>query len=376
MLALVVPLVGCGAQAEPATPTAAPATAFAAAMNADIAGDDGHLWALVIGHDGDRNAPSARAFERTRSSGWRQLPGLPQQVDTGMPISAAAFRGGLCTSIGIQAPGRSSSVFCHSEKGWTDISRESPLARAKIVQLAVSRGELHALVVETASAGSRRTVHRIYRWRGGKWRQIGEGLVSSSGIAQLGTSRGAEQAPGLVIENSGTRHPTRAVYRLAGGRWGREGPVLRGATVGPTTSGPVSTGHGTLLAVNEANVEPWRFSVFVNRPGEDWRKVTGGRFNVGAGYAQGSLTATASGIWALWFEHTPRTGAFPFREQIFVARVGTSGSRVEHPVTLHEGLSIGPGDLDVVDGLGRTWAMYMVTMPDGTLQTRIRPLPG
>jgi len=368
-------LTGCGDSA--AAGRDVPATAFEQAMNADIAGDRNHLWAVVVGRDTRRGAIGARAYEmRSTGGGWRLLPPIDRAVDTTLPVTAVALHGRPCAGMGTGSRSRPSAVVCLDGTSWRDIAAGSPVARAQLIQVVQHDDSLLALVAPRGNAAaqrSRRTLHEIYRWNGERWQRLGDRLTSSSGIAQLGASDDAAALPELVIEETGTRPPTRRVYAFHGGRWRQSGTLLDGQTVGPTTSGPITADGRTWLAVNEANVTPWRFSIFSRRGSTGtWREAPGGPLNTTSGYAQGALAPADGHIWAIWAEDTPQPGRFPFTERVFAERVD---DRAMPPIRLHSGASIGPGDLRIVSGAGGTWAMYMATAQNGTLHTRIRRLP-
>jgi hypothetical protein len=368
-------LTGCGDSASARADS--PATAFEQAMNADIAGDRDHLWAVVVGRDSREGAIGARVYEmRSAGGGWRQLPPIEQAVDTTLPLSAVALNGRPCAGMGTGSRSRPSAVVCLEGTSWRDIAAGSPVSRSQLIQLVRHRDSLLALVsprgASAAVQRSRRTLHDVYRWDGERWKRLGDRLTSSSGIAQLGASDDGASLPQIVIEETGSKPPTRRVYAFGSGRWRQSGTTLTARTVGPTTSGPITADGKTWLAVNEANVTPWRFSVF-NRRGSTgaWRLAAGGPLNETSGHAQGSIAPAGGHVWAIWVEDTPHPGRFPFKERVFAARID------DHlrPIELHSGASIGPGDLRIATGAGATWAMYMATAPNGTLQTRVRRLP-
>lgn len=345
-------------------------------MNADIVGDRDHLWAVVIGRDSRKGAIGARAYEmRSTDGGWRPLPRIDRAVDTTLPLTAVVLDGRPCAGMGTGSRSRPSAVVCLEGTSWRDIAAGSPVSSSQLIQLVGHRDTLLALVSprggSAASERSRRTLHEVYRWDGHAWKRLGDRLTSSSGIAQLGASEDARQPPQLVIEETGSRPPSRRVYSLRDGRWRESGAALSGPTVGPTTSGPITADDRTWIAVNEANKTPWRFSVFSRRGSTDaWRPAPGSPLNVTIGHAQGSITLAGGHVWAIWVEDIPQRGRFPFKERVFASRVGVGSP----PILLHGGRSIGPGDLRIATGAGATWAMYMATTPDGTLQTRVRRL--
>lgn len=346
-------------------------------MNADIAGDRDHLWAVVVGRDSRKEAIGARAYEmRADGRAWRLLPPIDRAVDTALPVTAVALHGRPCAGMGTGSRSRPSAVVCLDGTSWRDIAAGSPVSRGQLIQLVQHHDSLLALVsprrASAAARRSRRTLHDIYHWDGARWKRLGNRLTSSSGIAQLGASDDAATLPQLVIEETGSKPPTRRVYAFRSGRWRQSGTTLDGRTVGPTTSGPITDEGKTWLAVNEANVKPWRFSIF-NRRGSAgaWRLAAGGALNETSGHAQGAIARADGRIWAIWVEDIPRPGRFPFTERVFAARVDHRAP----PIMLHSGASIGPGDLSIATGAGATWAMYMATAPNGTLHTRVRRLP-
>jgi hypothetical protein len=361
---------GVGASSSPATD---PSAAFRYAVNAGVAGDADHVWALVVGHDRPNDDDlRARIYERGQASRWKELPPIADGVSSDFEVSAAAFDGRPC--VGMVRPGQrpESVVLCQGSSAWQDISEGSALERGVLLQLVSGDDGLLALVAPPPSLARKVVDYAVYRWRGTEWSRTGAPLRTAPGIAQLGTSEGKAAIPDLVIETTQKSRTRRTVYSLKQNRWARSGKPITNATMGPTTSGPIVDGTTTLLGVNEANTNPWRFSVY-SRSGADevWRHRA---LNVGRGHAQGSLYLAGDTVWAAWMESLPRRGRFPFSERVWVARVNDSLANVD-PIEIHSGLSVGPGDLDIVEGAGQSWMAYMTTTKAGRFQARFSALP-
>jgi hypothetical protein len=261
-------------------------------------------------------------------------------------------------------------VHCLSDGRWQSISAGSTIDRHAIGQLVSYRDAL--LTITTRSdPRTRTTVHRVSRWSNGMWRQVGRSFSARSGIVALGRTGTSPLSPDLVVESTGVMPPTREVYRLTEGRWERVGRPINDAAIGPNVSGPVSREGTTWVAVNEADREPWRFSVVsrTRRPTAHWRRRV---LNIGRGNAQGAVFPGHGGVWAIWTESLPtKDAAVPFNERVWAARV----DRRDAAILLHAGPSVGPGDLAVVEGAGATWALSMQTTRNLGMRAHIRRLP-
>lgn len=375
LLALSAAVGACGESRAASRPDG-PTGAFRYAMSARAAGDAQRLWIHVTGRDrADEERLVPLLFERGRSGGWRRLPRPPVRLDVNGGVSVAAVGGRLCAAYSRLT---GSTVLCFDGERWRRLGGErGPVATKLVAQLAEDDGRLVALAQgeckRRACAG--RTLSIAYRWDGAAWRQLGDAIGSSAGIAQLGAPEPGQALEMSITETGNVSGSPRTVYRLADGRWKRFGPPLGGHTIGPSVSGPQQIADTTWLAVNEANRDPWRFSVF-SRNGADgrWQQYSGRPLNVGRGHAQGAIADVGETLWASWSEERPQRGRFPFSEHLYAVPLDPAGSASPRPIELRSGRSIGPPDLQVVCGAGRTWSVYQATTSWGGYDTRVREL--
>lgn len=376
LLALSTALGACGDSRAAAAANDGPAGAFRYAMNVRAAGDEQRLWVHVTGRDSDddeRLVPLV--FERGRAGAWRTLPQPPVRLGVNGGVSLAAAGGRPCAAYSRVS---GSTVLCFDGARWRRLGgARDPLAGQLVTQLAEQGGRLLALAqaaCRSRGCGARRTLSLVYRWDDRAWRRRGDAIGSAGGIAQLGTPQPGQPLQLSIGETGGVAGSPRTVYRLAGDRWERVGAPLDGLTIGPSVSGPQQVAGTTWLAVNEANRDPWRFSVYARSgAGGAWRQHDGRPLNVGPGHAQGAIADTGSRLWASWSEEQPHRGRFPFAERLYAAPLDPAGGTTR-PIELRAGLSIGPPDLQVVCGAGRTWAVYQATTRWGGFDTRVRAL--
>jgi hypothetical protein len=360
----------CGAGAGKSLRPAGPAAAFRNVVYADLAGDEDHVWALVAGRDSDERPLGIRVYERKRQSGWRAMRAVPWTTSGRGVFAIAAWRGRPCVAVPHSDAEAGDSILCSSGGRWKSVLDVSALEDETVGSLDSHRGRLLTTTTRTRQ-GTGSTTHTIRSWTGETWRQIGDPIEVRSGIAALGRTGRHRMAPDVLVETTGATPPTRSIYGFRDGRWTPVGAPIKHATIGPNVSGPVSRFRTTWVAVNEAGLTPWRFSVWRrDSPSGPWRART---LNTGRGNAQGAVYPGNAGVWAIWVEsHPRRSGALPFSERIWAARLDDGDAR---PVSLHRGPSVGPGDLAVVDGAGATWALYMSTTPSGGMALHIRTLP-
>ncbi|MGB7157060.1 MAG: hypothetical protein WBD40_03275 [Tepidisphaeraceae bacterium] len=359
-----------GAEAQDST--ASPTDAFKNTVYADMAGDERHLWVLVAGHDLDDTPNGMRVYERNVDQrDWRELPPIPWTTLGRGSFAIAGWRGRPCVTVPRSDPRSGDVMMCLFNDEWRSITDDSPLDHQTIDQLTAYDDALFAITTSSQN-GTRRTSHAIYRWDRERWQRLGAPVQAQSGIAALGQTGSGGLAPDLLIESTGGRPASRAIYRLSGGTWKAVGDRIEDASIGPNVSGPVTRAGTTWVAVTEANRTPWRFSVLRRTSSSGrWHRRA---LNISRGNAQGAVYPGHAGTWAIWVESLPRNSrAVPFSERIWAARLDTAGSR---PISLHSGLSIGPGDITISDGAGGTWALYMTTTPSHGLRAVVRALPG
>ncbi len=118
-------------------------------------------------------------------------------------------------------------------------------------------------------------------------------------------------------------------------------------------SGPVRLGGRLYLAAVDASSEPWRLTVHA-LDGHNWSQL-GDPLNRGAGNAQGVLRVTRGEVWAAWQENEPRDDGL-FDTRVFAQRMAPD---IGAPRSVWAGASIGPGSVEVVQGAGRRWVLYM-----------------
>ena len=117
--------------------------------------------------------------------------------------------------------------------------------------------------------------------------------------------------------------------------------------------GPVRLGSRVLLPVIDATVDPWQLTV-LELDGEVWTPL-GGALNRGPGHAQGALRVAGGEAWAAWQENEPRQDGL-FNTRVYAQRVAPEP---HSPHAVWSGVSIGPGSVEVVQGAGRRWVLYM-----------------
>jgi hypothetical protein len=191
-------------------------------------------------------------------------------------------------------------------------------------------------------------------------------------IAQLAITEPGDPTPpavGLATQRTSAKH---FVYELHGEAWSRLKPAVNDVGVGPLVGGPVLITNRILYPVNQADSQPWSFSVESARIGSAQPKVR--RLSTGAGNAQGQLDLADGRIWATWQEDAPLKDG-RFRAAIYAAELSSNG-QVRRKVKLWRGLRIGPGSTQVLAFDGKTFALYMRSSRNGRgLQATIETLP-
>lgn len=224
----------------------------------------------------------------------------------------------------------------------------------ELLQLGSVGGDLVALTIE---GGSRHNNYRLFRQSADGWRSAPR-LFAPSALARLGVeapdTRSAE-LPTVGVTTTGIRSKRYSV-ELRNGNWRKLGAPVEGVGAGPAIGGPVIFPGRVLYPVNEANAEPWSFSIYMGRKGSaKARKVT--RLSAGDGNAQGQLNVAGGNVWATWQEqHLRKDGRF--RTAIYAARLDATG-KVRRKVRLWRGVSIGPGSTQVLEFEGKIMALFL-----------------
>jgi hypothetical protein len=377
--ALGVAIAGCGtggASAEdPSTGGTVAFTspvAFADDSFAELATDgEDALWLAVTGYD--RNGEFGLRVFRRQAPGWAALPTPPGEVSGDLPIGIVVRGAGehstpcLGYSVG---PARRPVVVCLAEGGWRRLSLPSPKGE-QLFQIGAEDGRLTVLFLQQDGHRAR---YRLLREDGGRW-MPSPVVRAPSAVAQLAIEPPHSRAAGspvLGITTQG-RHSKRYVVQLRDGAWRRLGPAVGDLAAGPMIGGPVVLSDRVLFPVNEADADPWAFSIHAAKVGSA-RDREAARLSSGAGNAQGRLDLAGGQAWATWQEDDPRRDG-RFRASIYAAELGANG-RTRRKVKLWRGISIGPGNTQVIEFQGRLLALFMPGAPDGKgLRTALRTLP-
>ena len=328
---------------------------FADAHQLAAAGAPDRLWVAVAGQErADDRDLRLRTYELGADGDWKQL-GEPVTGITGDgPVVASVSGGAPCVGYDVEA---GAAVGCWDGAGW---GRPRVFHGSLLLGLRTVRGELHALLLARGRA-------RVMRRHDGRWLRIGRRLDARGVVVALGSGPGA----GIEVVTVEQRPRGRIrIHSLRGGRWRRSAPPLRHPGMGPTPSGPVRWAGRVFLPVTVASARNWPFSVYVARGGR-WRRAGGGPLNRGPGSAQGTVSLAAGRAWASWQQHAPRPdGGFDTR--IYTAELTRAGT-VRAPRLLWKGVSIGPGDVGVVEAFGRPFALHMDGIDTG-LRAAVTPL--
>jgi hypothetical protein len=360
-------LAGGSDGAGGSAPAIHPRDAFPNVLNAQAAGDSHDLWIAATGR-GARSEPiRARVFRYASAQEWVPAADPESPVDDGLPFSLALYRGAPC--LGYTSGGKP-IVSCLRGAEWAEpAATADALAGRSLDRLVAAHGDLFIL----ASARSGRQVdHRVLRLAGGRWTPVGQPIHSRMGIAWPTAAPGGELD--LAVAEEVKRRTRRTVYSSAGGRWRMRGRPLSGSAPGPVTSGDVRVGSRVFLPVVEARGAAWPFSVYTSDGGR-WRVAGSGPLNVGRGDAQGSIHHIGRRLWAIWQQNAFRDDG-RFDTAVFAAEIGTTTLRVGRPKRLWHGVSIGPGDVQVVGARGRTWALFLRAHDQSAdaLQVELRPI--
>jgi len=358
LAALAALVAGCGAEDGTAAgrPSLGPG-AFPDESWAELASDgDDDLWLAVAGYQ--RNGDFGLRVFRRGASDWEELPVPPGQVSQDLPMSIAVPVGigdGPCVgySTGLRP---SPVVACFREGAWESLGIP---AKGQLLQIGAQDGELVAMIGEQRARTSR---YRLLRNAGEGWTSTPP-VSAPPAVARLAieSPQGPEaNFPGIGFATQG-RLSQHFVTELRDGRWRRLEPTLQDIATGPLVGGPVLLDKRVLYPVTEADVEPWSFSVQTARIGSNDARPE--QLSTGAGNAQGRLDLAGDQVWATWQEHRPRKKG-GFRAAVFAAELTPQG-QLDRKVRLWQGVSIGPGSIQVVEFQGRTLALYMRATNDG-----------
>jgi hypothetical protein len=330
-------------------------SAFPQILNADADGDAHGIWVAVEGR-ADASAPAGvRVFgRRGLGGGWRAAPTPPVEAGDDGHVEIAATASGPC--LGLQSTRGDVDVRCLRDGRWRRWPLPAGFAATTFNQLLTADGRLHLLVRTPRETFAVLSAERPLA----PWTLTGDEIASGSAIARLGPPSAPGRAPRLVTEDVGKPPSLRRVWTLdaTARRWTSSEP-LRSAALGPQTSGPVGAVDASCVAVSEATPRaPW--SVRIARVDASGRWTRSAPLNRGAGSAQGGLFHVGATSWAIWQQHEPK-GPNRFEDRVYARPVRCDAGRpvLGRTRTLYDGVSIGPGSLEVVGGLGGTWALLM-----------------
>lgn len=369
LVALVAVGAGCGAEDGSAAGRSSPGpAAFADESWAELASDEDDLWLAVAGYTRS-GVLGVRVFEKAGLV-WEKLPIPPGRVSGDLPLSLAVSGepdGAPC--LGYSVGSRPAPiVVCFDGENWNSLDPSSR-GGGYLSQIEAHNGDLVALFDKQ---GPRGASYQLRRNSGDRWLSAPP-ISAPPSIAQIaieGPEESAAEFPpvGFATQARKSQH---FVTELHGGGWRKLQPALHGLGTGPLVGGPVLLGDRVLYPVNQADREPWSFSVLTARVGSS--KATPERLSTGEGNAQGGLDLVGSRVWATWQEHDPlRTGGF--KTGIFAAELTPNG-KLRRKVRLWRGVSIGPGSIQVIEFEGRTLALYMRSSASGRgLQATVKTL--
>lgn len=368
IFALVGTIVACGGQdgASAAAGGSSGPPAFADESYAELATDGETLWLAVTGYR--RNGSfGLKVFEKEESE-WAEAARPPGKVSGDLPVSLLVTSG----ESGEGAPclgystGRNSTpvLACLEDGSWKQIDLPAR-AGANLIQIDTEGHTLSALMSEG------RETFRVLRQVNGDWAPTPP-LPKVQAIAQLGIQGESDPTSpvvGLATQRTDAKH---FAYELDGETWRRLDPSIEDVGVGPLIGGPVLIEGRIFYPVNEADSEPWSFSVESARIGSARPKIN--RLSLGAGNAQGQLDLADGRIWATWQEDAQLEDG-RFRAVVYAAELGSNG-QVRRKVRLWRGLRIGPGSTQVLAFDGKTLALYMRGSSNGRgLQATVQSLP-
>lgn len=363
-------LVSCGAGEATRTSSAARHSLtqlsnerFRSTTRARLAGDGQRLWAAIEGIKRHGMGYGSAVYQWTSAAGWKLLPRLPDRLGGGYRFDVAARAGLPCVKY-TRDRDRGDVIRCLSGRRWVALARGGALSRtARLVEMDAYSGALFVLVDTGREL-------RVIRRSRNRWTQVGQALPrrrATLGVEVKGAARrptvGLLRARGTLIE--------RIAYRLRHDRW-IPLPALRGIGTGPSVAGPVVVGARTFVAYTHATGQDWPFGI-ASFGGDGWTKLGGGPLNRGRGAGQGVVGYAHGSPWAVWQENA--LGTRGFDTTISLLRVDPGEPPT--PTELWRGVSNGPGALQVLDGAGTGWVMYMPARPGGRGQRQVvvAPLP-
>jgi hypothetical protein len=359
--ALAVSLCGCAAaQRSSEHRGVSPAADFVDVFKADLAGDERRL-ALAVAGQATNQPPgdqTVHVYERGRLTPWSRAPGLAEPLGPGSPLSLVRIRHRTC--VGYESVRHARVLSCLSHARW----RPLPLAglepqAGRVVEFFARGGSFVAVL-------RRRDRLLFFRLGTHRWSRIGPALNVTGAIPGVGLGTG-NRGP-IDVVRVGAVDGRRSVSSLWRGRWRTDLP-LTGAGAGPVLGGPVRLGTRLYLPVVDATTRPWRMSAYA-RDADGW-SLAAGPLNRGAGNAQGLLSLSAGSVWAAWQEHGPMSGGL-FRTRIYAQLVAPVVGAVRR---VWAGRSIGPGSVEVVQGAGRRWVLYMpAARAHRALTVAVKPL--
>jgi hypothetical protein len=319
---------------------------FSSTTNVHFAGTPTTLWAAVVGVRQGGHAFGARLFARSVTGGWSALPAPPGRVAAGVRFQIADNIGRPCLKY-VDDRGRT-RIPC-----WTGSRWRAPRLRGAF--------ERRLLPVDLTSFQRRptvllynRTKARVVRWTGRRWTRLGSDFRLS--VRRPGFGSGIDGSLAVGFDATQAQHRVRSAWVFQRRRWKRVADVLLHGP-GPSQSGPV-VDHGTALtAVVIARGANWPFYAVV-AGGHQQKNVGGGSLNEGSGSAQGSVGVAAGQAWAIWQQNAQRRDGL-FDTRIILRRIDIANATAGPSRVLWMGVSNGPGDLQVVDALGRSWVAYM-----------------
>lgn len=369
LLGVLAAIAGCGAEdGSAAGQSSAGPAAFPDEAWAELASDEDDLWLAVAGYTRGGEF-GLRVFEKA-GPGWEKLPTPPGRVSGDLPLSIAVSgepEGAPC--LGYSVGSRPAPiVVCLDGENWKP--RDPPsLGGGHLIQIEAHKGDLVALFDKQ---GPRGASYHLRRNTGDRWLSAPP-ISAPPSIAQIaieGPEESAGEFPrvGFATQARKSQHFVTELHR---GDWRKLQPALHGLGTGPLLSGPVLLGDRILSPVNQADTEPWSFSVLTARIGS--ARANPELLSTGGGNAQGRLNLAGSRVWATWQEHDPlKTGGF--QTGIFAAELTPKG-KLRRKVRLWRGVSIGPGSTQVIEFEGRTLALYMRGSASGRgLQATVKSL--
>jgi hypothetical protein len=347
---LVAVLLAASSNGGDAASTAnvSPARDFLDVFDSAIVGDTRTLSLGVAGRarGTNRRALTVRVYRRGRTTRWQRTPRLAHPLDPAGALTLAQHDGDPC--VGYQTKANAPVLACLRKDTWRQLPRAGlPGSGAQLAKLTML-GERMIAAFDVGQAPNAWTV--ILQLKGDRWRRLGRPIPTHGAITTVGEDYDDSNVldVGLVDVAAGRR----SIRTLSSGRW-RIQPPLEGVGAGPMPGGPVRLDSRVYLPVIDASAEPWQFRVYVLDHGR-WSPL-GDAFNQGRGNAQGVLRINAGAVWAAWQEHAPRRdGAFD--TQMYVRRLTPTPAKAER---VWAGKTIGPGDIETVQGPAGQSVLYM-----------------